>query len=119
MKKNIYLFFMLLFLSCNGGHTPVPEPIPDPELATPNPELGPMSCQEDADCVLVKDNCCSCKSGGGFSAVHKLQQAAFEKDLEKRCSNEQFRTCVDENLCNVIYKPKCENSICITKTTSN
>ena len=117
--KSTYLFFILLFLSCSGGRTPAP----DPEFTASDPELGPMSCQADTDCVLVKIDCCSCKSGGEFAAVHKSQKEAFNKDLEKRCSTEEFRTCLDENLCNDIQQARCENSTCMAivtkKSTSN
>ena len=109
--KRSYLFFILLFLSCSGGHTPAPELAP-----APAPELGPMSCQSDTDCVLVKADCCSCGSGGGSIAVHKSQKEAFNRDLEKRCSTEKFRICLDENLCGVIYKAKCEDSKCVVVT---
>ena len=107
--KSVYLFFILLFLSCSGGPAPELEPAPDPGL-------GPMSCQMDTDCVLVKADCCSCRSGGQSVAVHKSQKEAFNRGLEKRCSIEEFRTCEDKNLCDVTYKAKCEVSICVVVT---
>lgn len=105
--KSTYLLFILLFLSCSGGRTPSPEPAPDDPA-------GPMSCQADTDCVLVKEDCCSCRSGGKLGAVHKSQEEAFKRNLEKRCSTEEFRTCLDENVCDVTPQAKCEDSMCIT-----
>ena len=105
--------------SCSGGRTPAL----DPELAAEPAGLGPSTCQADTECVLVKVSCCSCRSGGQFAAVHKSQKEAFNRDLEKRCSTEEFRTCVDENLCDDIQQARCENSTCMTivtkKSTSN
>jgi hypothetical protein len=45
------------------------------------------ACKTDADCVAVPDDCCPCSQGGKQHAIPKKEQAAYEKDRKKRCTD--------------------------------
>ena len=108
--KSTYLLLFYCFLSCSGGRTPSPEP----EQMAPDPATGPMSCQRIKIVFLLKRIAVPVGVVENLVLFTKSQEEAFKRNLEKRCSTEGFRTCLDENVCDVTPQAKCEDSMCIT-----
>jgi hypothetical protein len=80
------------------------------EAATKSRAKGDRECQKDADCVVVADDCCDCKSGGRQHAQHKA-------------SPRPNRTACADVLCTAMMspdascgkKPACVAHACILK----
>ena len=43
-------------------------------------------CNEDADCISVAAECCSCNMGGTNTAINKNYKDYWEKQLSYRCT---------------------------------
>lgn len=109
--KISHLFFIFLILNCSGGFSPGQ----GKQLPPDGKKYSSVPCQKDTDCVLVKANCCHCSNGGKSIAVHKSQQEAYNRDIENYCSSIRGNNiCLTVYNCDISYRPRCENSICIT-----
>ena len=68
-----------------------------------------FSCSQDSDCVLVKEDCCGCESGGSSIAINKKYQQDWLSKIEKKenCNN---------IFCASVYKcpsqPRCIKNKC-------
>ena len=87
------------------------------ERACPRPRCKTLAtCQNDSDCVLVHSTCCGCSSSGsGYKvSVPVSNQAAYEADLEHKCSQPPVMACLmDVNtVCAAGYEAVCVNSQC-------
>lgn len=71
----------------------------------------PTECKVDADCVAVPDDCCSCNEGGKQRAILKKDQAAYEKDRKKRCTETMCPQVMSQDP-SCSQKPFCGAGIC-------
>jgi hypothetical protein len=44
-------------------------------------------CQNDSDCVLVKEGCCGCHEGGKQKALPKVHKKEWITHLDTKCSD--------------------------------
>ncbi|GEM_PF-4033985 len=48
--------------------------------------LKERACSQDADCVLVQANCCSCRAGGSKTAIHRQHLDNIKKRRVEACA---------------------------------
>ena len=112
--KNKSLFFLFLFLSgflCLGFNCDLLR-VPGAQPILP---IGPI-CNIDADCLIVDSGCCGCEAGGGNLAIHKIQEASHNRELEENCSQEESISCPEVYNCGR-YQARCRHSQCVTVDT--
>ena len=97
-----------------ANHNPLensnPQPAPDSSQQDSNQDSSPI-CQTNADCVLVRADCCGCLGGGESIAVHKSQENNHNRKLREQCSSHII--CPRGDRCDD-FQAQCRNSQCIT-----
>ncbi|MCZ0932055.1 MAG: hypothetical protein OXJ52_02765 [Oligoflexia bacterium] len=104
---------------------PPPSLLCGPSNESPPPSCDPSSsedlidgqfnkaCQADEDCVLVITNCCSCRAGARYIAIHKSQENSYKSKRDKQCSSFNG-LCSQDYTCGTYqaYQAQCLNSQC-------
>jgi hypothetical protein len=106
-------------VACAGPSTDTTRSAPDvprppaaaPPASSPGAPPARTACTTDADCVLVKADCCGCTAGGKASAIPRAEQARYEAALAGRCGDTMcVQVMSNDPSCSA--KPRCASGSC-------
>lgn len=69
------------------------------------------TCNEDADCVSVKDECCGCSAGGSSTAINKNYSDYWNNKISNECKGTLCPAVMSDHW-TCFAKPKCVNNRC-------
>ena len=90
----IFFYFLLFFV---GRYIPVPVTFFH-------------SCDNDAECVIVKKDCCGCNNDGEATTINNKHIGVWEKINSMRCSG--FCKTITSSHPSCFSQPKCVNNKC-------
>jgi len=66
-------------------------------------------CQQDTDCVRVREDCCGCQAGGKSISIPKINEADYISQKEKECGDV---FCIQLYACTENDDPVCQEGRC-------
>lgn len=72
------------------------------------------TCQNDSDCMTMKENCCGCNQGGKQKAIAKINKNMWTRYLDARCVDIMCMQIISHDL-SCSQFPACINGHCQLK----
>jgi hypothetical protein len=71
-----------------------------------------VECQQDTDCMLVTDGCCSCSEGGKQRALPRKARDAYEKKRQAICKSTMCPQIMSEDQ-SCLGRAICKEKVCV------